>query len=53
MIRLSKKIIFSPFDLVTYFTSPFASWMERFTFENPKASWSKAFSAEFIFQARN
>jgi uncharacterized protein len=35
MQRINGRLIFSPSDLVTYFQSPFASWMDRARFENP------------------
>lgn len=35
MQRIEGMLIFSPSDLVTYFQSPFASWMERARLENP------------------
>ena len=31
------QLVFSPTDLVRYLASPFASWMERYHLENPKA----------------
>lgn len=35
MRKQSGKFIYSPSDLVRYFTSPFASWMDRCQFEDP------------------
>jgi uncharacterized protein len=35
MQRINGELIFSPSDLVTFFQSPFASWMERARLENP------------------
>jgi len=37
MKKLSDRIIYSPSDLVRYVASPFASWMDRYYLENPKA----------------
>lgn len=37
MKKQSGAIIFSPTDLIRYFESPFASWMDRFHLENPGA----------------
>lgn len=36
MKKIGQKIIYSPSDLITFFNSPFASWMDRFYLENPK-----------------
>ena len=33
----SGRIIYSPSDLVRYVASPFASWMDRYNLENPRA----------------
>jgi hypothetical protein len=38
MRRIDGELVFSPTDLVTYFQSPFASWMDRALFEDQ--SWS-------------
>lgn len=35
MRKQSGSVVYSPSDLVRYFTSPFASWMDRFHLENP------------------
>ncbi len=35
MKKVEQKIIYSPSDLLTYFNSPFASWMDRYFLENP------------------
>src|SRR3989338_1820301 len=37
MKKHSDKITYSPSDLVNYVRSPFASWMDRYCLENPKA----------------
>jgi predicted RecB family nuclease len=37
MKKASGRIIYSPSDLVRYVASPFASWMDRYYLENPKA----------------
>jgi predicted RecB family nuclease len=37
MKKLSDRIIYSPSDLVRYVASPFASWMDRYYLEDPKA----------------
>ncbi|MBY3201333.1 TM0106 family RecB-like putative nuclease [Rhizobium laguerreae] len=39
MRRINGELIFSPSDLVVYFQSPFASWMERATYED--AAWKE------------
>ena len=31
------QLVFSPSDLVRYLGSPFASWMDRYSLENPDA----------------
>lgn len=36
MKKESGTVVYSPSDLVRYFTSPFASWMDRFYLENPE-----------------
>lgn len=35
MFKEETAIVFSPTDLTTFMNSPFASWMNRFCFENP------------------
>ena len=35
MRKSPNRIIYSPSDLISYFASPFASWMERYHLENP------------------
>lgn len=37
MRKQEGKIVYSPSDLVRYVASPFASWMDRYYLENPKA----------------
>ena len=37
MRKVEGKIVYSPSDLVRYVASPFASWMDRYHLENPKA----------------
>ena len=32
---LSGQLVFSPSDLIRYLASPFASWMDRYSLENP------------------
>ncbi len=34
---LSGQLVFSPSDLIRYLASPFASWMDRYSLENPGA----------------
>jgi hypothetical protein len=33
--KFKQMLVFSPTDLTTFMTSPFASWMNRFALENP------------------
>ena len=35
MQKTDSSLIFSPSDLITYLSSPFASWMDRYHLENP------------------
>src|SRR6478735_3159467 len=35
MKKQSGVLVFSPSDLIRYFASPFASWMDRYHLENP------------------
>jgi hypothetical protein len=35
MKKLCGQVIYSPSDLIRYFASPFASWMDRFFLQNP------------------
>src|SRR5438045_789118 len=35
MKKISGNLVFSPSDLITYLSSPFASWMVRYELENP------------------
>lgn len=37
MRKISGQLLYSPTDLVRYLSSPFASWMDRYHIENPKA----------------
>jgi predicted RecB family nuclease len=37
MYKRSGELVFSPSDLITFFESPFASWMDRFHVESPGA----------------
>lgn len=37
MKKKSGQLVYSPSDLVRYFASPFASWMDRYYLENPGA----------------
>lgn len=37
MRKHSGQILYSPSDLITYFSSPFSSWMDRYFLENPSA----------------
>jgi uncharacterized protein len=34
---ITGQLVYSPSDLVRYLSSPFASWMDRYYLENPKA----------------
>ena|ERR1700676_228924 len=35
MQKRSGAVVYSPSDLIRYFASPFASWMDRYHLENP------------------
>src|ERR1700677_311406 len=35
MQKRSGAVVYSPSDLIRYFASPFASWMDRYYLENP------------------
>jgi hypothetical protein len=35
MLKRSGAVVYSPSDLIRYFASPFASWMDRYHLENP------------------
>ena len=37
MKKRSNAVVYSPSDLIRYFASPFASWMDRYHLENPGA----------------
>src|SRR5271166_6755852 len=37
MKKRSGAVVYSPSDLIRYFASPFASWMDRYHLENPGA----------------
>ena len=37
MRKVAGTVIYSPSDLIRYLASPYASWMDRYYLENPKA----------------